>query len=56
MVFGGVCGFLGGVCGFFEGGMHGFFDEIRSMHGQYASYWNAFLLPDLIASKSKTTV
>ena len=25
------------------GGVHGFFDEIRSMSGQYASYWNAFL-------------
>ena len=31
------------------GGMHGWgvcvgYDEIRSMSGQYASYWNAFLL------------
>ena len=26
------------------GGMHGFFHEIRSMSGRYASYWNAFLL------------
>ena len=25
------------------GGMCGFFDEIRSMSGWYASYWNAFL-------------
>ena len=25
------------------GGVHGFFDEIRSMSGRYASYWNAFL-------------
>ena len=25
------------------GGMRGFFDEIRSMSGRYASYWNAFL-------------
>ena len=24
-------------------GMHGFSDEIRSMSGRYASYWNAFL-------------
>ena len=24
--------------------MRGFFDEIRSMSGRYASYWNAFLL------------
>ena len=27
----------------FFGGVHGFFDEIRSMSGRYASYWNAFL-------------
>ena len=27
-----------------RGGMCGFFDEIRSMSGRYASYWNAFLL------------
>ena len=48
----------GGVCGFFrQGGVHVFFwgacvvlggacigyDEIRSMSGRYASYWNAFL-------------
>ena len=55
----GVHGFCqGGVCAFFRGGMHGFFwgacmvfskgacigyDEIRSMSGWYASYWNAFL-------------
>ena len=28
------------------GGMHGGrgYDEIRSMNGRYASYWNAFLL------------
>ena len=25
------------------GGVRGFFDEIRSMSGRYASYWNAFL-------------
>ena len=51
--------FLGGMHGFSRGGMHGFFwgacvvfsrgacigyDEIRSMSGRYASYWNAFLL------------
>ena len=24
------------------GGIRGFFDEIRSMSGRYASYWNAF--------------
>ena len=27
-----------------RGGMRSFFDEIRSMSGRYASYWNAFLL------------
>ena len=32
---GGMHGCSGGVCGFF--------DEIRSMSGRYASYWNAFL-------------
>ena len=26
-----------------SGGLRGFFDEIRSMSGRYASYWNAFL-------------
>ena len=31
-----------GVCGC-SGGVRGFFDEIRSMSGQYASYWNAYL-------------
>ena len=34
----------GGVHGCSRGeGVHGFFDEIRSMSGRYASYWNAFL-------------
>ena len=40
---GGVCGCSGGVHGCSRGGMHGFFDEIQSMSGRYASYWNAFL-------------
>ena len=31
----------GGVCGFFS--FFGY-NEIRSMSGRYASYWNAFLL------------
>ena len=50
MVFpGGVRCFSGGVGMVFLGGMHGFFsffgyNEIRSMSGRYASYWNAFLL------------
>ena len=49
MVAGGMCGCWGGMrdCG---GGMCGCqgvcigYDEIRSMSGWYASYWNAFLL------------
>ena len=53
---GGMHGFIGGhgfiwggMCGFIWGGMRGFFsffgyNEIRSMSGRYASYWNAFLL------------
>ena len=44
---GGMHGFIwGGMHGFIQGGMHGFFgyNEIRSMSGRYASYWNAFLL------------
>ena len=56
---GGMCGFiwgvcmvlLGGMCGFIWGGMHGFFsffgyNEIQSMSGRYASYWNAFLFQE----------
>ena len=39
---------VGGVRGFIQGGVRGFFsfsgyNEIRSMSGRYASYWNAFL-------------
>ena len=33
----------GGVRGSSGGGVRGFFHEIRSMSGRYASYWNAFL-------------
>ena len=54
---GGVHGFIWGACMvlfgwacmvLFRGGMCGFFsffgyNEIRSMSGRYASYWNAFL-------------
>ena len=58
VLFGGACVVLfrggmhsfiwGGVHGFIQGGMRGFFsfsgyNEIRSMSGRYASYWNAFL-------------
>ena len=45
----GVRGFIWGACVvLFRGGMRGFFsffgyNEIRSMSGWYASYWNAFL-------------
>ena len=41
VLFGGACMVLFG-----GGGVHGFFgyNEIRSMSGRYASYWNAFLL------------
>ena len=51
---GGMRGFIwGGVHGFIRGGMRGFFsffgyNEIRSMSGRYASYWNAFLLYSLL--------
>ena len=48
---GGVCGFIWGVCMVLFGGggacvvFSVFFgyNEIRSMSGRYASYWNAFL-------------
>ena len=43
-----VCVLFGGACVVLLGGMRGFFsffgyNEIRSMSGRYASYWNAFL-------------
>ena len=42
VLFGGMCGFIRGcVCGIFS--FFGY-NEIRSMSGRYASYWNAFLL------------
>ena len=49
---GGMRGCSGGACVVAPGGMRGcsrgggvrgFFHEIRSMSGRYASYWNAFL-------------
>ena len=49
VLYGGACVVLfGGHAWFFWGGVHGFFsffryNEIRSMSGRYASYWNAFL-------------
>ena len=44
VLFGGACVVApgGGVRGC-SGGRAWFFDEIRSMSGRYASYWNAFL-------------
>ena len=41
MVVGGMCGCQGDMCGC--GGACVGYDEIRSMSGRYASYWNAFL-------------
>ena len=55
---GGVHGFIwGGMRGFIWGGMHGFFsffgyNEIRSMSGRYASYWNAFLYILVLKNKN----
>ena len=49
VLFGGHAWFyLRGYAWVFQGGVHGFFslfgyNEIRSMSGRYASYWNAFL-------------
>ena len=64
VLFGGCMVLLGGMHGFIWGGMHGFiqggavhgflsffgYNEIRSMSGRYASYWNAFLFRDGIVS------
>ena len=53
--FGGMHGFIQGACMvLFGGSMHGFFsffgyNEIRSMSGWYASYWNAFLFCVVLA-------
>ena len=49
VLFGGMRGFIWGHAWFYSGGVCGFFsffgyNEIRSMSGRYASYWNAFLL------------
>ena len=42
VALGGHAWFFWGHACFLGGGMCGFFDEIRSMSGRYASYWNAF--------------
>ena len=58
VLFGGHAWFyLGGHAWFFRGGMHGFFsffgyNEIRSMSGRYASYWNAFLFKFVVFQTS----
>ena len=39
-----------------RGGMRGFFDEIQSMSGQYASYWNAFLFVECVSTSTKKVV
>ena len=48
VLFGGCMVLFGGACVLFPGGVRVFFsffgyNEIRSMSGRYASYWNAFL-------------
>ena len=57
---GGVHGFFrGGPCVVFQGGHACFFfsffgyNEIRSMSGRYASYWNAFLLVMISSHSNK---
>ena len=54
VLFGGMHGFIRGRAWFYSGGMRGFFsffgyNEIRSMSGRYASYWNAFLYLSIFA-------
>ena len=50
VALGGACVVaLGGMRGCSgKGGVHGFFNEIRSMSRRYASYWNAFLLFNIV--------
>ena len=47
--------FAGGHAWFFLGGACVGYDEIRSMSGRYASYWNAFLLYIVLHSASSRT-
>ena len=52
VLFGGVWFYLGACVVLFGGGVRGFFsffgyNEIRSMSGRYASYWNASLFSDM---------
>ena len=56
---GGVCMVAPGGCVVaLGGGMHGFSDEIWSMSGRYASYWNAFLfiLKSILWSHKRTLI
>ena len=53
---GGMHGFIWGACVVLFGGVRGFFsffgyNQIRSMSGRYASYWNAFLLTFILQHK-----
>ena len=58
---GGMRGCSGGACvvapgghaWFFLGGVCIGYDEIRSMSGRYASYWNAFLLSKIFGRKNE---
>ena len=43
VALGGCMAAPGGHARLLWGGVHGFFNEIWSMSGWYASYWNAFL-------------
>ena len=62
VLFGGcVVLFGGGACMVFLGGMCGFFsffgyNEIWSMSGRYASYWNAFLFNHVFRNILKENV
>ena len=50
---GGMCGCSWGACLVFSGGACIGYDEIRSMSGRYASYWNAFLLSKIFGRKNE---
>ena len=43
--------FRGGVCGFFS---FSGYNEIRSMSGRYASYWNAFLFDYIVTTGKRS--
>ena len=60
-LLGGGCAWLWGAC-MVVGGMHGCqggcigYDEIRSMSGRYASYWNASLFDLLLVTLPGSTI